>query len=508
MSATKRIVMLGFRLESNSHAPVCRAADFIELRGDSLLADLANPSPRAPTEFSAFLNAFANDPGVEVLPLSVAMGGAAGPVNQAYLDDWLRDALDRVKALAPIDGVYLAQHGAAIATGMEDPDGHVIAQFRQLVGSDVPIVVTLDPHANVSQRMADGADFMVAYQTNPHVDQYQRATEAAQAMGKFLQGVKTTVAFVKLPLIPPSIAQNTKDGPLGEHIRFGQSFVDDTVIGVGICSGFSVGDTGKNGMSVTVMVDAAKPNSRSKGETVAQTIAQRIWDERHRYDITMTSLDDATAMMLAANNDPQLPALCFADAADNPGGGGRGNTTFIFKAFLDAGCKDVYLGPFFDSAVAEQAHKVGVGGEFNAHFNSQEPSEYSHELQCKAKVLALHDGSIIGRRGILAGRSASMGKSALLQCGGVSVMAVSRRIQFCDPVIIECVGCRLDQFRGLVLKSRGHFRASVDEVFKDEQIFEVDVPGLTTPMLNHIDWQRVPRPIYPLDPDMQWSAST
>ena len=503
MGKVKRIAMLGFRLESNSHAPICMADDFIVIRGAELADDLNRDHPRSPTECSAFMDALADEPELQVIPISVAMGGAAGPVEQAFFDSWLEDALQRTRSMAPIDGIYLAQHGAAIATHSEDPDGDMIEAFRRHFGVDIPMVVTLDPHANVSLKMTENSDFIVAYQTNPHVDQYPRGKEAGNAMRELLGGVKTSIEWVKLPMIPPSIAQNTDNGPLGEHIAYGQSFLDQDIMAVCVCSGFSVADTCKNGMSVSVTTRG----DRAPGVCAAQSIAQRIWDDRSRYDITLTSLEDATQMMLAVNADSNRESLCFADVADNPGGGGRGNTTYILRAFLDAGCENVLLGPFFDPLVARQAHRLGIGAQFDATFNSEETSEFSQALSCKVKVLALHDGVIVGRRGILAGRSGSMGATALLQSNGMYILVVTRRVQFCDPAMIECVGISLDQLRGLVVKSRGHFRASVDEVFSDERIIEIDVPGLTTPMLERIDWQRVPRPIYPLDRSMDWSAS-
>jgi microcystin degradation protein MlrC len=112
---------------------------------------------------------------------------------------------------------------------------------------------------------------------------------------------------------------------------------------------------------------------------------------------------------------------------------------------------------------------------------------------------------MIGRRGIRAGRTMELGPTAVLRLDGVHVLVVSRRVQFCDPVMAEAVGFPLASLRGLVVKSRGHFRAAVDEVFTDDRIVEVDVPGLTTPVLARVPYERVPRPIYPLDPEMSWS---
>lgn len=503
MTTRPPIAILGFRLESNFHAPVIFEDEFVSLSGDALVKDLATDAPRAPSEVTGFMNVM-EAAGERCVPLSLTSGGAAGEVDEAYFKAWVEEAVGMLKALGPVAGVYLPQHGAASATHTEDPDGELFARVRGVVGPDVPIVVSLDPHANVSAKMVGEIDALIAYRTNPHTDQRERGEEAAALMRTLLGGTKTALAIVKLPIIPPSISQNTKDGPLGEHIAYGQSFVGDDVLAVCVCSGFSLGDTVKAGMSVTVTVRGDK----AKAEEVAQKIAARIWEERRRYDITMTSLAEAVAMMRGLNEDSNRPSLCFADVADNPGSGARGNTTHILRAFLDAGCKDVALAPFYDAPLAHEAAALGVGARFTAHFNREEPSEFSEELQTEAEVVALHTGEIVGRRGIIAGRRFDLGTVALIRCDGILVVVNDRRIQFCDPGILECVGLIMGGPRALIVKSRGHFRASVDEVFTDERIIEVDVPGLATPMLERIRWQRTPRPIYPLDRDFSWTPQS
>ena len=502
MATAAPIAIMGFQLESNSHSPECQASEFFQLSGDDLLADIASQAPRAPRELTAFM-AEAKTLGLTPAPLASATAGASGRIGQDFIDGWMAAAVARLRDLGPVAGVYLCQHGAAISTGSEDPDGDFYALVRAVVGPEVPIVVTLDPHANVSAKMLSNIDAIIAYHTNPHVDQQERGREAAHLMARLVAGQKTEIKLAKLPMIPPSISQVTKGGPLGEHIAYGQSFLDDDeVMAVCTCSGFSLGDNTKAGMSVAVTV---VEGAGAKAQTIADTVAQRIWDERNRYDITMTSLEDAVAMAKALD-DPAQPALCFADVADNPGSGGRGNTTYILKAFLDAGVSDAILAPFYDAPLALQAASLGVGARFTATFNSAETQEFSQPLTAEVEVLAVGGGVQTGRRGMYAGRSFDLGTAAVLRCDGIRIVVTEKRIQFLDPLMLECLGMRMQDTRALIVKSRGHFRAAVDEAFADDQIIEVDVPGLATPMLHRITFTQTPRPIYPLDRDMTWSA--
>jgi len=317
-----------------------------------------------------------------------------------------------------------------------------------------------------------------------------------------LGGMRPKAALVKLPLIPPATSQNTAAGPYADIIAYGQTFLDHEILNVSVISGFSLGDTPKNGMSVIV---TARGNA-ARARAVARDIGARLWSERHRYVANLTSIEDATAMALAAGRDPARPALLFADVADNPGGGGRGNTAWILEAFHKAGVEGAVFGIHNDPALAAEAHRLGKGARFSARFNRDETNAFSKPFAAEAVVEALSDGKLIGRRGIYAGRSVEIGPSALLRLGGIRVAVVSLRKQCAEPAMLEVLGVDLRSVRSLVVKSRGHFRAGFDDIFPPERIVEVDVPGLTTVVLSRVPYRNAPRPIFPLEPEMIWSV--
>lgn len=197
--------------------------------------------------------------------------------------------------------------------------------------------------------------------------------------------------------------------------------------------------------------------------------------------------------------------MLFADVADNPGGGGRGNTAYILSAFHKAGVMGCAIGPVFDPELAAEAHRLGMGATFEARFNRSETTTFSEAFTAPGKVVALSDGRFVGRRGMAAGRTLNVGPSAVIAVGGIQVVVTTIRHQALDPMYFESSGIDIGRLRSLVVKSRGHFRAAFDQFFPDDRIIEVDVPGLTTPVLQNVPWRQVPRPIYPLDPDMEWS---
>ncbi|MEO5734311.1 MAG: M81 family metallopeptidase [Rubrivivax sp.] len=500
-----RIAVGVFMLESNAHSPVATREEFAanyHLEGDDMQADWQSAHPRCPATLSGFVDAMSAAGDWTPLPLLGAAVGASGPVEHGFFLAIADGIESRLRAMLPVDGVYLSLHGAAIGTDEVDPDGVVLERVRRVVGPDVPVIATLDLHANVSEKMVHEASVLVAYRTNPHIDMAERGGECAKLLREMLAGARPSTALVKLPLIPPSVTQNTKSGPYADMLAYGQSMVDERVMNVSISSGFSLGDTPKNGMSVVVTTRDDPTLARQ----LARTIGQRIWDERHRYVPNLTSLESATAMALASGRDASTPALLFADVADNPGGGGRGNTVWILKAFVDAGVQGAILGIFFDPALAAEAHAAGSGARLHARFNRDETQPLSGRFEHEAVVECLHEGTIIGRRGICAEHTIVLGKMALLRVGGVRVVVVSVRQQCKDTAMFEELGLDIAAARSVIVKSRGHFRAAFDLHFSDEHIVEVDAPGLTTPVLSRVPYRDVPRPIYPLDPDMEWSV--
>ena len=508
-----RIAIGSFMLESNAHSPVSTREEFAQnvlVEPEQLLADLASNHPKSPGCLAGFYDEMQRIGTWTPVPMIAAAVGASGPIHQHWFDEIVASmvaSLRRALTEGPLDAVFLSLHGAAIATVEADPDGALLAAVRAVVGDRVPLLATLDLHGNVSSAMVQQADYLSAYLTNPHVDTHERGAECARALHEALtSGQRWHRAFVKLPFIPPSVTQNTErkpgaNTPYGDIIHFGQSLINADVTNVGVLSGFTLGDTPKAGMSVVVSAHSAEG-----ARTAAKTVATQAWADRARYVPRLTSLGDATRMVLDAGRDASKPSLLFADVADNAGGGGRANTVWILKAFYEAGVTGCTLAIFYDPALAAQAHRLGVGATFNAEFNRMEAHPLSGKFSAQATVAQLHNGEFVGRRGIAAGHAISLGPCARLVVGGIQVIVVTVRQQAKDPIFMEALGVDINAQRSLIIKSRGHFRAWADEFFTDERIIEVDVPGLTTPVLKNVAYEHIPRPLYPLDDDWGWQV--
>ncbi|MCZ6629518.1 MAG: M81 family metallopeptidase, partial [SAR324 cluster bacterium] len=484
-------------------APVTTREDFTSccyLVGEEITLEAAQPNPAMPMEMAAFIAAMNGAGAWQPLPILLAGAEPGGAAEQSFLTDCLAEMERRLEAVKPVDAVYISNHGAMVSTTSLDPDGDMFRMVREAVGPGVPIVATLDLHANVSREMTRQVDVLIAYLKNPHTDQEERGVEAAGTLRELLGGVRAHTAFLPLPLTPITTTLLTAQGPYAELIDYGQEHLSPDILNVSILGGFAYGDTPKQGLSVIV----TGRNSLQAAQGLAKEIAGRAWENRRRFEKDYTPLQDAIALAKRAGEDHALPAIILADIADNPGGGARSNTIWLLQGLHEAGVSGVLMGNFFDPALANKAHELGEGAEFVAEFNSEETQRFSERLRLPVKVLKLNDGPLVGKRGIYAGRTLTLGRCAALQVGGIGLLVSSRRKQCADPVFFEHVGLDAATARTVVLKSRGHFRAGFDLLFSPERIYEVDTPGLTSTNLKELPYQHFQRNSYQFDPGISW----
>ena len=506
MNLNPRIALLGFSIECNRFAPVATEADFAArtlLRGDAMVADARSAAPHMLGELPGFIADMDAAGAWEPVPILLAMAEPNGPVDQPFFDRMLAEWEQGLRHAGRLDGVYCVLHGAGLATADHDPEGTLLALVRRIVGPATPVVASYDLHANVSDANVDLVNAYIGYRTNPHLDMRERGAESAQVLRRLLGGTQTHLARIRLPIVPPTVSMLTgKDAherPYGEMIDLGQQRMHEPpyagrVLNVSVMGGFAYADTPFNGLTVVVTATDA-----DAAQSLAREIAAAGWARRERFRATLTSIDDATALARDTKS-----ALIFADVADNPGGGGRGNTMWILEAFHKAGVRDALVGVIHDPTLAAEAHRLGEGARFAARFNRDGGDEFARPFSASAVVRRLHDGAMRGRRGIYANNTLALGPCAALRLDGITVVVISNRVQCADPIFFEAFGLDIAAARVVVVKSRGHFRGGFDEFFRHEQVVEVDAPGLTSPVLSRFAWRHMPRPVLPIDAAAEW----
>jgi microcystin degradation protein MlrC len=502
-----RVAVLGLHLEANAFAPPTTLEDFARqcvARGAEMAALARAETSHMPGEIAGFFRRMDATGPWEPVPLLVAAAPPGGPIEQAVFLLFLDEVARGLAAALPLDGVTIASHGASSATADEDSDGTLAATVRRVVGPAVPVVCSHDLHCNVGERLVGNVDAFVAYRTNPHVDMAARGAECADLLREMLAGERMARAFLRLPLCPPTVTLLTAGGPYADLVREAEAVMaeDPRIANASVAGGFVYSDLPKCGITVTV---TARGGDLAAARAAALRLARRGWAERHRHVRRLLSVAEAVELALRAGRGEEAPVI-LSDSGDNPGGGGRGSTAWLLSALHAARVPGAVLGIFVDPALAAEAHAAGEGALLDPAVFNRTESEFSRRFAAPARVAALRDGRGVGRRGTMAGRRFDLGASALLELegSGLRVVVGSLRRQCHEPRMLEMHGVDIGAARCVVVKSRGHFRAGFDEFFPDSRIFEVDAPGLTSPVLSNFAWRRLPRPVFPLDPEAEW----
>lgn len=499
----RRVAVVGMFLESNNFArpvPERGFRNFVHLEGDEISGDARSAHPRAMLELAGFYRRMDELGGWEPVPIIVTMSGG-GPAEHDWFDEVLGRSVAALREAGPLDAVYLCNHGAMTTTATDDGDGVFFAGVREAVGPQVPIVATLDPHGNVSDLMLESIDLVVAYLTDPHVDQVERGVEAADLLHERWAGMEPAMVWTRLPIVAPNVSLFTDAGPFAELIDRGIELRDDTIANISILGGFAFSDTSKNGLIVIVTGRGDDVGARR----VAGELADLAWRNRHRFDTDAMPLSEAVERAVACGRDDALAPIVLSDLGDNTGAGGPTNTLWMLEAMHGAGARGVLIVNFRDRRVVEAATAAGVDATFTATFRGDDWQRGDDTtFEAEARVIALHEGPFVGRRGIVAGKTLECGPMALLELDGVRVIVTSRAAVGNDPIYAEVLGVDLSTVRTIVVKVRSSFPPAYDEFVDHVDMFFVDTPGRTSPVLSRLPFERLPRPVLPLDDDVAW----
>jgi microcystin degradation protein MlrC len=500
-----RIAVLGLFGECNVLVPAIPAEDYSWmsfLRGEEIDDALADKAAFLLPEVRSFASARDGTGDWELVPILIAISESGPPLEDKLFRDILGEIEARLHAAGPLDGIYVAAHGAMRTDETLDVEGALLAGIRDIVGDAVPVIATLDLHGKLSPQMMSMSDLLIGYRTNPHVDMAERGEEAALAMFRMLAGERPARAFVRVPILLPQVLLSTTRGPFSELVESANAKIAGEVANITVLGGFSLTDTPFSGINISV----ATWGSMQSAKDITAALGELAWSLRDHHTADLFPLQDAVKLAVETGQDKSLPALCYADIADNPGGGGRGNTTFILSALYEAGAKGVAIGPFWDPAAVEQAHQAGLNATLDAELNTLDPTEFAQPFTARARVLGLSDGKVEVIWGTAKNVMLDHGPMAALEFDGIIVVVTTHRFQALTLAQFESVSVDPRKMRTVVVKSRGHFRAHFEEVFAPEQIYEIDAPGLTTADLRGVDFKNIQRPIIPFDRNMSWNA--
>ncbi len=461
-------------------------------------ADIARAMGGAECEIATHIDA-AKRYGWELVQPIAARASPSGKTTTeawAHLSGKLLAACDAKSHGGPLDGVILALHGAMVTEDHDDGEGDLLARLRQRVGPDIPIAITLDLHANVSDAMAEHANIVLAYRTYPHIDQYEIATEAADLMERAMAGeISPRSVVVWGPLIEGCNHGQTHDGPMVHLLERAAGYVagDAGVLGVTVCAGFSLADIPFTGPTVTVTGDG----DDTRFGQIAADMMDEVWDTRKVITVPIHSVAEAMAAAQSTAGQGGGP-LVIADFSDNPGSGAYGDSVRLLEAMINAGLDNAAFATVADPAAVATCQAAGAGNPVTVSLGSKiDAVLYGPALDLTATVESLSDGSYICDGPMLTGEARSMGPTAVLRVGGVRVIVATNSQQVTDRQVFISQGIDPAACDVVALKSAQHFRAAFEPLSRDVML--ADSGSLSARDLSTFPWKKLRRPVYLLD---------
>lgn len=446
----------------------------------------------AKTVFSGYFEA-ADRLGFELVPILFAATDPGGTISAEAFDHLTNDALTRVRDDGPWDGVLLNQMGSAVSEHYPDMDGEIARRTREIVGPDVPVIMTLDLHANVSQQMADMTDALVIYYTNPHLDAVPRAHEACDLMIRMIsENIRPKHALESPPMVIGIMHQNTNVYPM-------KRIIDDLlevknspgVLHASIGQGYPWSDVQEMGFSSYVLHESSQDEARR----LAQWIARRAWNRRSEFaeSVGMTPAE-AVSYALSSEERP----LVLLDAGDNIGAGSSGDSTLILEQAIAQGANS-YIQTLRDPAAVAVCDNAGVRGRVAISVGGKTDNLHGHPIDIKGTVIQLSDGLFEDNQPLHAGWTFfDQGRCAVVECdSGQTLLLVSTSIGNVSLEQYQSVGLNPESFRIIVAKGVVSPRPAYEPIAAE--MILVNSSGATSADLSTFDYAQRRSPLYPFE---------
>lgn len=431
----------------------------------------------------------AKEIGATVLPTLSAAATPAGIISEKAYKSLADELLDRLAQAGTVDAVAVALHGAGIAREVGNIEVDICRRVRALVGPATPIVITLDLHANLSPELAEYIDCAFCVHLHPHTDTYERGQDAVRLIPRLMDGsAKPRVHIEKLPfLMTTATTMRGHAAAINDLCRAAEK--EAGMITCTYVHGFPYVDSPDSSACVLAVSDG----DLAIAKATARRVAQAVWRVRSEIGMKGMAPDEAVRAAVASEQYP----VAVLDGGDDPGGGCPGDSTYLLSALIRANVTDTCFAALCDPEVVKQAHKAGVGATIPVELGGKTDDRHGRPIAATAYIKALTDGEFFCQAPMGKGRHIIVGHTARLQIGRIDVVVVSKRYQPIDPEIFLVHGIDVSRYKIVGLKSTNHWRAGFEGIIKHDYL--VDSPGLMSRDLKLFAYERVVRPIYPLD---------
>ncbi len=444
------------------------------------------------TGLGAFLD-IAEAEGMEMVTPIAGNAAPSGKVEATAYNTMCDAICDAVTA--GCDVCFLDLHGAMVAETTDDGEGTLLKRIRQ-IAPDLPIAISLDLHANITDDIVDNCTVLVGYKTYPHIDMYEAGEHAGRIMVRALKGeVNPVMVWGQRPILAQTLRMGHDDEPMGPMIAMAREAEANGLLAASVFGGFPLADFHDAGLSVVTVADG----DRVAAEQACDEMLSQAWRDRAEFIFHSEPLADTIAKAKSLDDGP----IVMLDHADNSASGGTQDTTAALREVLDQGLEDVAMFAIYDPDAVDVMTAAGVGSTVTLSLGGKVDmptiGKQGEPLDVTGRVRALTDGDFTVTVPMGRGTTMSMGKTAVLDTGKVQIVVISRHTEPYDLGCFRSVGIEPTQKKYLVLKSRIHHRAGFAAIAQHE--IPCNGVGVTSSDNSLFTFEKVRRPIYPLEPD-------
>jgi microcystin degradation protein MlrC len=482
-----RIAVGGFLHETNTFAPTkATYDDFVHGGGWPSMAhgaDVLKVMRKINVGLAGFVEA-AEANGWELIPTISCGASPSAHVTEDAFERITKEMVDGIANAGPLDAVYLDLHGAMVTEHLDDGEGEILARVRKVIGTDLPLVASLDLHANVTPEMVEHADALIAYRTYPHVDMADTGRASARHLALLLKTEQRFAkAFRQLPFLIPISWQCTNDQPTKSIYEKLAAMESDAVPTLSFAPGFPAADFEHCGPSVF-----AYGKTQADADAAADKLAALIAGHEDDFDGRIYSPDDGVRHAMELAKTATRPII-IADTQDNPGAGGDSDTTGMLRALVRNTATRAATGVIYDPQSAKAAHAAGVGATVTLALGGKSGILGDAPYKETFVVEQLSDGKFVAPGPYYGGRDMDMGPSACLRIGDVRVVVSSHKAQLADQAMYRYVGIEPTKQAILVNKSSVHFRADFEPIA--EKLLICAAPGAMPADSASLPWTKL-----------------
>lgn len=484
---SRRVAFGGFLHETNTFAPSMAGMEaFLQgggwpplARGEAIFAAVKNVNVGA----AGFVDSARSRDWKLVPTLWCAASPSAHVTSEAF-EALAGELVERITAALPLDGVYLDLHGAMVAQNHDDGEGELLRRVRAAIGPNVPLVVSLDLHGNVTPLMMAMADALVAYRTYPHIDMALTGSRSTEVLAQLIEtGARPAKAFRQVPYLIPIAWQATAMEPCRTIYAELSALEGPVVPTLSFLPGFPAADFPDCG--ATVLAYGA---TQADADRAADAILARVMASEAAFKGRVFSPEDGVAEAMRLSQTATRPVV-ISDTQDNPGAGGDSDTMGMAHALVESGARRAAIGVIVDAAAAAAAHAAGEGKTIALSLGANSGIPGDRPLTGEFVVEKLSDGRFVAPGPFYGGSRMNLGPSACLRIGDVRIVVGSRKAQMADQAMYRQVGIEPTEQAILVNKSSVHFRADFEPIA--ETILVCAAPGPMPVDPSALPWRRL-----------------